>query len=174
MEVNWFQHICLSVCPSVKKWFLYNNSSSVWHTMMIFHIYLDLDPRRTSIDFGSKGQRWDLDFKLFLPFPHHSSIYFWHTIMILHKCIDLDLRRTSIDFWIKGQSHDFERLNLLPRRDGVPLKYFNFKWMWVGSTVNDIYVYTLSALVYRLNHDQTILKRTLSVKVRIYQKWLDK
>ena len=94
--------VCPSVCPSVKKWLLYNNSSSVWHTMMILHIYVDLDPRRTSVDFGSKGQSWNLDFKLFLPFPHHSSIYFWHTIMILHKCIDIDLRRTSIYFGVKG------------------------------------------------------------------------
>ena len=71
-EVYWFHHSCLtvcpSVCPSVKKWLLYNNSSSVWHTMMILHIYVDLDPRRTSVDFGSKGQRWNLDFKLFYRF----------------------------------------------------------------------------------------------------------
>ena len=72
VEVYWGHHSCLSVCPSVcpsvKKWFLYNNSSSVWHTMMILHIYVDLDPRRTSVDFGSKGQRWNFDFKLFYRF----------------------------------------------------------------------------------------------------------
>ena len=44
VEVYWFHHSCLSVCPSVKKWFLYNNSSSIWQTMMILHIYVDLDP----------------------------------------------------------------------------------------------------------------------------------
>ena len=38
-----------------------------------------------------------------------------------------------------------------------------------GSRVNDIYVYTLSALVYSLHYDQTILKCTLSVKVRTYK-----
>ena len=52
---------CLSVCPSVKKCFLYNNYSSIWHTMMILHIYVDLDLRRTSIDCGSKVQRSNLD-----------------------------------------------------------------------------------------------------------------
>ena len=47
--------------------------------------------------------------------------------------------------------------------------------MWVGSRVNDIYVYTkMSALVYKLHHDQTVLKRTLSVKARTYKEWLDK
>ena len=68
MEVYWFHLGFLSVCLSVKKkWFrfLYNifrNSSSNWHTMMILHIYVDLDMRRTSIDFGSKGQIWTLNF----------------------------------------------------------------------------------------------------------------
>ena len=51
----------------------------------------------------------------------------------------------------------------------VPLKHINFKWMSVGSRVNDILVYTLSALVYSLHHDQTVLKRTLSVNVRTYK-----
>ena len=60
--------LCPSVCPSVKKWFLYNNSSSIWHTMMILHIYVDLDLKRISDDFGSKAQRSNLDFKLFYRF----------------------------------------------------------------------------------------------------------
>ena len=79
-------------------------------------------------------------------------------------------------YWFWGQEImvNLESLNLLPRGDGVPLKHVNFKWMWVGNRVNDIYVYTLSALVYSLHHDQTILKRTLSVKVRTYKEWLDK
>ena len=72
VEVYWFHNSCLSVCPSVcpsvKNWFLYNNSSSVWHTMMILHMYIDLDLRRTSVYFGSKGQRSNLDFKLFYRF----------------------------------------------------------------------------------------------------------
>ena len=79
LEVYLFHHSCLSVCPSVspsvKKWFLYNNSSSIWHTMIIFHIYIELDLMRTFVYLGSKGQRSNLDFNLFLPFPHHSSIY---------------------------------------------------------------------------------------------------
>ena len=37
------------------------------------------------------------------------------------------------------------------------------------SRVNDIYVNTFSALVYSLHHDQTILKRTLSVKDPTYK-----
>ena len=49
--------VCLSVCPSVKKLFLYNSSSSIWHTMMILHIYYSIDLRRTSVDCGSKGQK---------------------------------------------------------------------------------------------------------------------
>ena len=32
--------------------------------MMILHIYVDLDLRRTSVGFGSTGQRFNLDFKL--------------------------------------------------------------------------------------------------------------
>ena len=90
----------LSVHLSVglrKKWFLYNISSSIWHTMMILHIYVDLDLRRTSFDFGSKvkGQICTLTV---LPFPHHSSFSFFHTIMILHRCIDLDLRKLNLCF----------------------------------------------------------------------------
>ena len=59
---------------------------------------------------------------------------------------------------------------------GVPLKQVYFKWMWVGIRVYDIYVYTFCVLVlvYSLHHDQTVLKRTLSVKVRAYKEWLDK
>ena len=89
VKVYWFHHSCLSVCPSVcpsvKKWFLYNNSSSVWHTMMIPHIYVDFDPRRTSVDFGSKGQRWNLDFftvsapqlHLLLAYNNDTSQMYW-------------------------------------------------------------------------------------------------
>ena len=68
--------LCPSVCPSVKKWFLYNNSSSIWHTMMILHLYVDLDLRRISVDFGSKGQRSNLDFKLFYRFRTTASFAF--------------------------------------------------------------------------------------------------
>ena len=81
-------------------------------------------------------------------------------------------------FWVQEVMVSLESLNLLPRGggggDGVPLKHVNFKLMWVGSRVNSIYEYTLSALVYSLHHDQTILKRTLSVKVWTYKEWLDK
>ena len=58
----------LPVCLSVKKWFLYNNSSSIWHTMVILHIYVELDLRKTSVDFGSKvkGQRSNLDLLFFV------------------------------------------------------------------------------------------------------------
>ena len=61
VEVFWLHHGCLSVCQyvclSLKKWFLYNISSFIWHTMMILHIYVHVDLRRTSVDFGSKGQK---------------------------------------------------------------------------------------------------------------------
>ena len=53
-------------------------------------------------------------------------------------------------YWFLGQEVkvNFESLNLLPQGDGIPLKHVNFKWVWVGSRVNDIHVYTLSAPVY--------------------------
>ena len=61
--------VCRSVrpyiCPSVTKWFLYNNIFFTWHTMMIRHTYNDFDLRRTSVDFRSNCQRSNLDLKLF-------------------------------------------------------------------------------------------------------------
>ena len=60
-------------------------------------------------------------------------------------------------FWGQAVMVTLESLNLFPRGWGlggvpVPLKHVNFKWMWVGSRLNDIYVYTLPALVYSLHH----------------------
>ena len=68
--------------------------------MMILHTCIDHDQRRTTIDFGVKGQGhiWTLNF---LPFTHDNSISVWHTMMILHTCIHHHPRRTSIDFGVK-------------------------------------------------------------------------
>ena len=79
----------------------HDNYISFWYTMMILHTWVDHDPRRTSIDFGSIGPRSRsyLDMN-FLPFPHDNSISFCHTMMILHTCTDHDPRRTSMDLGV--------------------------------------------------------------------------
>ena len=71
--------------PSVEKWFLHNNSFSFRLTIKILHTCVDHDPRRTSSDFGVKGQSriWTSNF---LPFLHDNSISFWLTMMVLHMC----------------------------------------------------------------------------------------
>ena len=112
--------------------FPHNNFITFWHTMMILHIWVDHDPRRTSVDFGVKGQGQIRTFN-FVPFPHDSSVTFWHiimavclfvrlsveewfpqdnfiafwpTMMILHICIAHDRRKTHIDFGVKKSRSD--------------------------------------------------------------------
>ena len=70
--------------------------------LMILHIWVDHDPRRTFIDFQVKGQG-QIQALSFVPFPHDNSIIFWHAIMILHTLVEHVPRKTSIDFGVKGQ-----------------------------------------------------------------------
>ena len=91
-------------------------------------------------------------------FPYCYSITLWHTIMILHTCVSYEPMRTSIYFGVKRSWFTWKVwICCRAGGGGVPLNNVNFKWMWVGSRVNDIYVYTLPALVYSLHHDQTLL-----------------
>ena len=109
----------------------------------------------------------------YLLFPYCYSITFWHTLMILHTCVSYEQRRTSIDLWVKRLRLTW-KVWICCRGGGggwCHIKHVHFKCVWVGSRVNDMYVYTLSAPVYSLHHDQTVLKRTLSVKVRTYKEW---
>ena len=135
---------------------------SFWHTMMIWW----------GQDVKCKGivmcifHVWTIDcFRIVTPLPFDIQLWCFTHVYPLSQGGSL---------YILGQAVmvNLESLNLLP--GGVLLKPVNFKWMWVGSRVNDIYVYTLPALVYSLHHDQTVLKRTLSVKVPTYKEWLDK
>ena len=137
---------------------------SFWHTMMIW--------------WGQevKGKRYICAYFMFeLLIVSVLLLYYLltYTYDTSHMCF-LWAKEDLYLFWGQAGMVNLESLNLLPRGCGVPLKYVNFKWMWVGSRVNDIYVYTLPALLYSLHHDQTVLKRTLSVKVRTYSVWLDK
>ena len=113
---------------------------------------------------GVKGKGYICVYFMFeLLFPYCYS--FWHTFDTSHMCF-LWAKEDLYLFLGQAVMVNLECLNLLPRGggDGVPLKHVNFKWMWLGSRLNDIYVYTLPALVYSLRHDQTVLKRTYQWK----------
>ena len=50
---------------------------------ILLHIYVELDLRKTSVDFGTKGQRSYLDFKPFtVSAPHFPS--FWHITSLMY------------------------------------------------------------------------------------------
>ena len=89
-------------CPWPEKdpyWFWGQRSRSnlYWYLTSV-----DQDPRRDSIDFGSKGHIRTSNFVLF---SHNNSMSFWHTIVIIHFWVNHDTRRTSVAFWVKGQGH---------------------------------------------------------------------
>ena len=139
---------------------------SFWHTMMIWW------------DQEVKGEGYICAYFMFDLFIFSVLLLYYlltYNNDTSHMCF-LWAKKDLYLFWGQEVKVNLESLNLLPRGggDGVPLKHVNFKWVWVGSRVNDIYVYTLSAPVYIFHHDQTVLKRTLSVKVRTYKEWLDK
>ena len=80
--------VCLSVRLSVEKWFLRDNSTFFWRTMMILFTCIVHDPRRTSIDFGVQrstifGLRTFYRFRMVTPFPfgiHWWYMYFTHEL----------------------------------------------------------------------------------------------
>ena len=138
-----------------------------WHTIMILHTCVSYEPRRTSINFGFKGSwlTWKVEFV---------AAGGYGVPLNKIESSEKGLVSTSRTYASPKGTGPGVRRSGVPCLHATPIKNFNFKWMWVWNRVNDIYVYTLSALVYRLHHEQTVLKRTLSVKVRTYKEWLDK
>ena len=154
MGAYWFHHGCLSVHLSVRlsveKWFLHDNSFSFCITIMIPHIWVDNDLRRTSIKFRVK--RWKVKVKFGLwsfyrfhritPFPF--GIYWRHFTHALtmtrvgpllslgskdqrsRSHLDSQLyhesRRTPIEFRVKRFRLNWESLNVLSRGAFLPFR----------------------------------------------------
>ena len=127
-----------SVCPSVKNWFRYNNSSSIWYTMLILHIHVDRDLRRTSVDFGSKGQGqiWTLYFLPFVSIVFAPPLHF--NLAYNNDTSQMDWPWPEKDlywFWgqrIKGQGK-IRNLNFLPvftyRFCSLTPFHFGIQWL---------------------------------------------